>query len=90
MKLTDFTRLIGSELGDKDLRFGCTSADDIFNKLVFYGFKEIEVTKEEMAILVIFYLANIGNDKNGKQREVLREGKIDKFFGINLIEKREL
>lgn len=90
MKLKDFAKLIGPELGyGKEMLITAGNIDDIFGLLRKYDFTEIIVNTEEMLILVRFYLVNVQGDKNGNQAKVMKEGKIDKFFGINLIEENE-
>ena len=90
MNLSDLLPLIGLELG-YDLKqpmsfMRVTEVDDVFRVMVKLGVKEINVTKEQMFLLVRYYLANVGNDKDGGQGKIMKEGKLDKFFGITLIE----
>ena len=83
MKLADFSKLTKEEMGT-DIST-CSNIDDRFVLLKKYGIKEIELNKEEMSVLVRVYLANSG-DKDPNKPKILREGKINRFLGIDIIE----
>ena len=80
MKLSDLAKLIGVE------RVVATNIDDVVFKAKELGVKELEVSVAEMTILTQFYLANSG-DKDPAKPKILREGKIDRYFGIDLKEQ---
>ena len=89
MKLKDFYKLSRGELygGIKtDVIMTLSDLDDVFVLAKRRGIEEMQVTKDEMSMIVRWFLANCQNDKNGNQAKVIREGKIDKFFGVNLVE----
>jgi len=79
MKLSAFAKLIGVE------KIAATNIDDVVFRAKELGIKEIEVSVEEMNVLVVFYLYNSG-DKDPAKPKILREGKIDKFLGIDIRE----
>lgn len=83
MKLSNFVKLAGSNVSYGTLSI--TNVDDFFRQAFIYGIKEMEVNNFEMHLIVHFYLANVGNDKNGNQGKIMREGVLDKFLGIDLI-----
>ena len=80
MKLSDLAKLIGVE------RVVATNIDDVVFKAKELGVKELEVSVAEMTILTQFYLANSG-DKDPAKPKILREGKIDRYLGIDLKEQ---
>jgi hypothetical protein len=82
MNLTELTKLVSPRLGIDCL--SVSVVDDFFRHFFILGIKEVSVNKEQMSMIVHFYLANIGNDKNGNQAKVMQEGKIDKFLGVKL------
>ena len=79
MKLKDFAKLIGIE------RVTAANVDDAIFKAKELGIKELEVSIEEMNIITYFYLANSG-DKDPAKPKILREGKIDRYLGIDIKE----
>ena len=79
MKLKDLAKLIGIE------RVVATNIDDVIFKAKELGIKELEVSIEEMNIIIYFYLANSG-DKDPAKPKILREGKIDRYLGIDIKE----
>lgn len=82
IKLNDFAKL-------KGISPICTSnIDDIILAASQFGISELKVSKEEMDTCVLFYLSSCG-DKDSKKPEILRNGKIDKLLGVNLILSRE-
>lgn len=91
MRLSDFrddgkgNPVLGDSSKFAPITVSVYNIDDLFTVLMKFGFKEIEVSPHEMHMIVRFYLANIGNDKNGNQGKVMREGKIDQFFGVKLL-----
>ena len=80
MKLKDLAKLIGIE------RIVATNIDDVVYKARELGIKELEVLIEEMNILTQFYLANSG-DKDPAKPKILREGKIDRYLGVDIKEQ---
>ena len=59
--------------------------DTMFLSLIDKNIEEVEISKKEMVIIVFYFIANVGNTELAA--EVLRNNKLDKFFGINLILK---
>lgn len=88
MKLANFYNLVKCELcGDVNGRaMSLSNLDDVFVLASKYGVSEVQVTRSEMLMIMQWFLANSQHDKNGDQAKVIKEGKIDKFFGVNLIE----
>ena len=83
MKLSDFSKLTKEEIGIDINTY--TNLDDRFALLRKYGFKEIEVDKGEMLMITRVYLSNSG-DKDPNKHKILREGKVDRFYGVDIIE----
>lgn len=77
MILKNFAKLIGIE------QISPVNIDDVVFKAKEFGIKELEVSVEEMNMIVIFYLANSG-EKDPLKPKVLREGKIDRYLGLDL------
>lgn len=68
-----------------------TNIDDAFRVVVELGIPDISVSRKEMFIIAQFTIANLQGKFSGdvkeldkKVWELLREGKVDKFFGVNL------
>ena len=80
MKLSALAKLIGIE------KVTTSNIDDICFKAKELGIKELEVSVEEMTIIAWFYIANSG-DKDPAKPKILREGKIDRYLGIDLKEQ---
>ena len=78
MKLSDFAKLIGIE------EVVVSNIDDVIFKVKELGIKELEISVAEMNILIQYYLANSG-DKDPAKPKILREGKIDRYLGIDLL-----
>ena len=80
-KLSDFLISQGSDVHGFDCRtFPVAQARLVFEKLVELGIKKIKVNKDEMSVILHYFLGNdCGNTK------MLREGKVDKFMGVRLI-----
>lgn len=76
MKLSKLLKLL------PDVRFMASTVDDVLYDLSDLGVTDLEVTKEQMFLIVQYYLATVRDDVN--KAEVLREGKVDRIFGINL------
>lgn len=86
MKLSDLLPFIGYMLGYPDKFFlASNNVDDVFMKLKSLKISEIEVGRGDMNLLIRFYLANVGQDRDGGQGKILKEGKLDRFMGIDLI-----
>ena len=80
MKLKDLGKIIGIE------KVVATNIDDVIFKAKELGIKELGVSIEEMNIITYFYLSNSG-DKDPAKPKILREGKIDRYLGIDLKEQ---
>ena len=80
MKLSDFAKLIGIE------EVKVINIDDVIFKAKELGIKELEVSVGEMNIITQFYLANSG-DKDSAKPKILREGKKDRYLGIDIKEQ---
>lgn len=85
MKLADFSKLTKGKTGTDILT--CSNIDDVFALLKEYGIKEIEVSQEEMFMITRMYLSNSG-DKDPDKPKILREGKIDRFYGVDIVEQK--
>ena len=68
--------------------------DDIFREARRQNIKEIEVTNDEMFIIATFLVANISpyfdmeytrEEAEKKALLLMKEGKVDKFFGVKLV-----
>lgn len=57
--------------------------DLVFKEIAILGIKEIILSKEQMLMACQFYLATV-EDKNSDKGKVLREGVLDKIFGVEL------
>ena len=77
MKLKDFAKLAGFE------NTVPSNIDEIIFKAKELGVKEFEVSIGEMNTITYFYLANSG-DKDPLKPKVLREGKVDRYLGIDI------
>ena len=93
------------EHGDRDMQdMRLANIDDIFRLLLRHDISEVQVTKDQMAIITLFIVGNLCDYRHGTEKdknmlkstglmegtegltnyELLREGKVDKFLGINL------
>lgn len=60
-----------------------SNLDDIFYHIKNKGISVVEVESGEMFQIVRWYLAN---NRGANNSEIIREGRLDKFFGVSLIE----
>lgn len=59
------------------------NTEDIFSFINNLGIDSVIVNKEEMQMLIRFFMGNSGNTELGSK--VLSEGKLDKLYGVQLI-----
>jgi hypothetical protein len=83
MRIKDIVKACELETACGDLFLSVTNIDDVFNLLNKKGVEEIEVSGEEMAMIVQWYLANSG-DKDPDKPEIIRESKVTRFLGVNI------
>ena len=100
--LAELCKFIGRDLGyaSDEVLIVVSNIDDIFGVIASKGIKEVIVTRLQMHMIVMFYLANLTSVKSEKRDKwleqinwrawaILSEGTIKKFLGIKLIlEKR--
>ena len=79
------------------------NVDDVFRELLRRNIDAVRITREEMAVIVTFIVANVCAQEHGTAQEknqlkstgakmssvvnqfkLLREGTVDKFFGVTL------
>jgi len=85
MNIKDFRAdLIGGKPED-DLIISAVSLEDILLAIKVRGIDELAMGNEEMLLLVRLIAANIIDDN--LRLNLLKEGKIDKYYGIKLILK---
>ena len=77
MNLEKFAKLCGFN------EIVASNVDDVVFKAKELGVKEIEVSQSVMNMIVCFYLSNSG-DKDPDKPKILREGKIDCWFGLKV------
>lgn len=93
LKFNDIIEKIdGSELGGSKGKVVVflSNIDDIFGLLKQKGITEIEVDWNIMFMIARFAIANANpnsNDMNWDTIKIIKDGIIDKFFGVNLILK---
>ena len=63
--------------------FNMTNLDDIFIIIASRGITDVIVTHKQMQTILGFFLATI-KDNTDLFYNLIREGKIDKFWGVNL------
>ena len=87
MKLQDLADLCYVRIGGSPgiATISLSNLDDFFREFNKLGIEEVEVNRYQMLMIVQWYLGNVGNDKDGNQGKIIREGKIDEFLGVKLI-----
>ena len=75
------------DLGDScgSIIISAANIDDVFNKICSKGIERVAVYPYEMNLIVMWYLANSG-DKDPQKPEIVREGKIKRFLGVDIQE----
>ena len=81
VKLEEMYRRVGFEA------ITVSEIDDIFYALKKLGIQEVIVNNEQMGMITMWCIANYGDKEyDGWSRaRIIREGKIDKFLGIQLV-----
>ena len=77
VKLKEFAQLRGDNI------ISMSNIDDLMLNVKRLGIKEVSLSREEMDIVVRFYLGNCGDYDKDKPK-VLKEGKVDKLLGVKL------
>ena len=70
--------------GVKTMDMGVTNIDDAIRYIASKGIKDIEVTTDAMIVICWFFLANIGQNDDENRFQILKEGRVEKFLGVNL------
>lgn len=82
IRLTSLVRLLSSKVGMDVL--AVSTVDDFFKEISALGIDKVSVTQEQMSMICQFYLAMVGNDKNGNQGEILRTNKLPELMGVKI------
>ena len=92
LKLSDILKTLDTSefgLGEGSVTMSVLNVDDIFGLLMKKGIKEVKVNFGEMFMITIWTIANIQNyngknETNWQALKLIKDGKINKFFGIRL------
>lgn len=82
IKLSKLFDVIKTHIGFSVITAPCIG--DIFKTVYSLGIRDIIVSDDEMSKICQYYLANVDGDKDGGQGEVIKTGKLDRFYGVNL------
>lgn len=90
-KLDDLLETMPIPGFDSPVTFSAINLDDVFLVLKEKGIDDVKVTWGQMFLISTFLVANMkhnpsmeDDDMCWKSLEIMREGKVDKYLGVNL------
>jgi len=86
LKLKDIIKSVDDLYINVGNNFSTSYVNDIFMVIAKKGIKDVSVDFDEMFIITQYAIANSGktDDINWDALKIIQEGKMDKFFGVNL------